>query len=113
MGLFSQYIIQYLWTNLGNKHYSPRPCCCRVYLYMYRVMMMIYGDGTLEALHNPICSGFPDWEDYRAPVAMATNVSPHISPHRFCLLVIINTHRKQLETFLEAWPLVRFRMIWH
>lgn len=68
---------------------------------------MIYSDGTLEALHNLICPGFPDWEDYRALVAMATDVSPHISPHGLRLLVVTNTHRKQSETFLVAWLLVR------
>lgn len=102
MGLFSQYITQYLWTNLGNKHYSPRPCCFMAYLYMLWAMTMIYGDGSLEALHNLICSGFPDWEDYRAFIGMATNVSPHISAHWLCLLVVINTRRKQSETFLGA-----------
>lgn len=45
----------------------------------FGVMMMIHSDGTLEALHIPICSGFPDWENYRVVVAMATNVSPHLS----------------------------------
>ena len=78
--IFSQYI---LTTSLGNKHYSPRPCCCSIlYLYMSGVMMMIYSDGILEVLHNLICSGFPDWKDYRALVATATNVSPHVSRHR-------------------------------
>lgn len=69
---------------------------------MFGVMMVIYSDGTVEALHKLICSGFPDWEDYRALTVMATNVSPHISPHRLCLPVVINTHRKQSETFPGA-----------
>lgn len=66
MGLFSQYIIRRSPTNHGNKHYSPRPCCWRGYLNMFRVTVMIYCDGTLKMLHIPICSGFPDWQDYRA-----------------------------------------------
>lgn len=61
-----------------------------------------------EVLHNLICSGFPDWEDYRAAVTMATNVSPHRSPHELRLPVAVNTHGKQCETFLHVWLLVRF-----
>lgn len=104
MGLFSQYIIQYLCISLGNKHISPRPQCCTA----YEVREKTYSDGTLEVPHIPICFGFPDWENYRASVATATNVSPHLSPHPLCLLVK-NTQRKQSDASLHAWLRVRFR----
>lgn len=84
---------------LGTNIILPGPvvsqCAC-----MFGVTVVIYSNGTLEALHNLICSGFPDWEDYRALVEMATNVSPHMSPHRLCLPVV--THRKQSESLLDA-----------
>lgn len=50
--------------------------------------------------------GFPDWEDYRALVATATNVSPHISP-LWLRLVVINTQGKQSETFLDGRAEIR------
>lgn len=49
-------------------------------VWLLSILKEIYSDSTLEELHNPICSGFSDWEDYRALLLWRQNVSQHLSP---------------------------------
>lgn len=75
---------------------------------------MIYGDGTLEALHNLICSGFPDWEYYRALLGWRQMRHRTSALSLGCYEHKGNNHRQLLmHNFWWAWDDVALmRTLW-